>query len=90
MGTTAARKARMILDNSEKVLSIELFAAAQAITFRDEDQAGPGDKGGLRPGAQRGRSRLTRTSLCTMKWSNVTKWSSQDGSLKPLKPFVGS
>ena len=41
MGTTAARKARMILDNSEKVLSIELFAATQAITFRDESKLAP-------------------------------------------------
>ena len=44
MGTTAARKARMILDNSEKVLSIELFAAAQAITFRDETKLAPATK----------------------------------------------
>ena len=44
MGTTAARKARMILDNSEKVLSIELFAAAQAITFRDGTKLAPATK----------------------------------------------
>jgi len=38
MGTIAARKARMILDNAQKVLGIELFAASQAITFRDEQK----------------------------------------------------
>jgi histidine ammonia-lyase len=36
MGTTAARKARMILDNVQKVLAIELFTASQALLFRDE------------------------------------------------------
>ena len=30
--------------NSEKVLSIELFAAAQAITFRDESKLAPATK----------------------------------------------
>jgi len=34
MGTTAARKARMILDNSRRVLGLELFAAYQALHFR--------------------------------------------------------
>jgi len=38
MGTTAARKAKMILDNAQKVLGIELFTASQAITFRDESK----------------------------------------------------
>ena len=28
MGTIAARKARMILDNAQKVIGIELFAAS--------------------------------------------------------------
>lgn len=40
MGTTAARKALSILDNSQKVLGIELFAASQAISFRDEKKLG--------------------------------------------------
>ena len=34
MGTTAARKAQMILDNAQKVLGIELAAAAQALWLR--------------------------------------------------------
>lgn len=34
MGTTAARTAAMILDNAQKVLGIELFAASQAICLR--------------------------------------------------------
>lgn len=34
MGTTAARKARMILDNAQKVLGIELVSAAQALWLR--------------------------------------------------------
>ncbi len=41
MGTTAARKARMILDNSQKVLAIELFAAAQALWLRGEEKLSP-------------------------------------------------
>ncbi len=41
MGTTAARKARMILDNVQKVLSIEFFAAGQAIWLRGEDKVSP-------------------------------------------------
>lgn len=44
MGTTAARKARLILDNVEKVLAIEAFAASQAISFRGEAVLGKGTK----------------------------------------------
>ncbi len=42
MGTTAARKARVILDNVQKVLGIEAFAAAQAISFRGSAKLGRG------------------------------------------------
>ena len=41
MGTTAARKARMILDNSQKVVGIELLAAAQALWLRGESLLAP-------------------------------------------------
>lgn len=41
MGTTAARTAAMILDNSRKVLAIELFAASQAIYLRGEKGLSP-------------------------------------------------
>ena len=41
MGTTAARKARMILDNAQKVLAIELVTAHQALWLRRE--AGEGE-----------------------------------------------
>lgn len=44
MGTTAARKARMILDNSQKVVAIELFAAAQALWLRGEEKLSPATK----------------------------------------------
>ena len=44
MGTTAARKARMVLDNSQKVLAIELFCATQGIYFRGEDKLGTAGK----------------------------------------------
>jgi histidine ammonia-lyase len=36
MGATAARQARQIAENVERILAIELFAAAQAIDFRRE------------------------------------------------------
>ncbi|HOR85392.1 MAG TPA: histidine ammonia-lyase [Bacillota bacterium] len=42
MGTTAARKARTILDNAQKVLGIEAFAASQAISFRGNVKLGQG------------------------------------------------
>lgn len=42
MGTTAARKARVILDNVQKVLGIEAFAASQAISFRGDVALGKG------------------------------------------------
>ncbi|HWR60643.1 MAG TPA: histidine ammonia-lyase [Clostridia bacterium] len=42
MGTTAARKARVILDNVQKVLGIEAFAASQAISFRGDVKLGKG------------------------------------------------
>jgi len=41
MGTTAARKARMILDNTQKVIGIELLAAAQGLYFRGEEKMAP-------------------------------------------------
>lgn len=41
MGTTSARTAAMVLDNTQKVLGIELAAAAQAIWLRQE----AGEKG---------------------------------------------
>ena len=34
MGNTAALKARQILDNVERILAVELFAAAQGVDFR--------------------------------------------------------
>ena len=36
MGTTSARTAAMVLDNAQKVLSIEIAAAAQGIWLRQE------------------------------------------------------
>jgi len=42
MGTTAARKARMILDNAQKVLGIEAFGAYQALSFREHAKLGKG------------------------------------------------
>ncbi len=44
MGTTAARKARMILDNAEKVVGIELFVAAQALWLRGDEKLSPATK----------------------------------------------
>lgn len=44
MGTTAARKAGMILDNAQKVIAIELFAAAQALWLRGEEKLSPATK----------------------------------------------
>ena len=45
MSTLAARKARMILDNAQKVLGIELFAASQAIFLRNgEEKMAPATK----------------------------------------------
>ncbi len=41
MGTTAARTCAMILDNSRKVLAIELFAASQGIWLRGEKGLSP-------------------------------------------------
>ncbi len=41
MGTTAARKARLILDNSRKVVALELFTAAQALWLRGEEKLSP-------------------------------------------------
>lgn len=40
MGTIAARKLRTIIDHTYKVLSYEMFTAAQAIDFRDKTKLG--------------------------------------------------
>ncbi|MCA9001991.1 MAG: histidine ammonia-lyase [Planctomycetes bacterium] len=42
MGMTAVRKVRSILDNTEKILAIELLCAAQAREFHPELKAGKG------------------------------------------------
>lgn len=42
MGTTAARKARKVVDNTAMVIGIELLVAAQAIDFRGADKLGEG------------------------------------------------
>lgn len=42
MGTTAARKCREILKNVQRVLAIEMLAAAQALEFRHEGRRGLG------------------------------------------------
>ena len=44
MGTTSARTAAMVLDNAQKVLGIEIAAAAQAIWLRQEMGEGGIDK----------------------------------------------
>jgi histidine ammonia-lyase len=41
MGTTSARTAALIIDNSQKVLGIELFSATQAIWLRGEKNLSP-------------------------------------------------
>lgn len=41
MGTIAARKAREIIGNARKVLALEVFTAAQAISLRGEDGLSP-------------------------------------------------
>ena len=44
MGTTAARTARLIADNTGSVLAIELFAECQALRFRGEELLSPATK----------------------------------------------
>ena len=48
MGTTAARKAMAILDNAQKVVGIELFAAAQGAAFVGEEGLAPATAAVLR------------------------------------------
>jgi len=50
MGTTSARTAAMVLDNAQKVIGIELSAAAQAIWLREE--MGEGGITKLAPGTR--------------------------------------
>jgi histidine ammonia-lyase len=44
MGTTAARKARKVVDNVARVIGIELLVAAQAVDFRGAESLGRGTK----------------------------------------------
>ena len=44
MGTTAARTAAMIMENTQKVIGIELFSASQAIWLRGEKGLAPATK----------------------------------------------
>ncbi len=47
MGTIAARKSREILDNSRKVLSMELLAACQGIDLRGKKKIRQWDRNSL-------------------------------------------
>lgn len=47
MGTTAARQARMVLENARWVIAIELVNAAQALDFHKPLEPGPGVKAAL-------------------------------------------
>jgi histidine ammonia-lyase len=40
MGATSARKAKTILDNTRKVIALEMFTASQALHFRGKDKLG--------------------------------------------------
>ncbi len=42
MGTTSARKARTVVDNTARVIGIELLTAAQAVDFRGAENMGRG------------------------------------------------
>ena len=44
MGTIAARKAREIMENTRKVLAMEILASTQAIDLREEKELGIGTK----------------------------------------------
>ncbi|RME10889.1 MAG: histidine ammonia-lyase, partial [Ardenticatenia bacterium] len=46
-GTTAARQARMVLENARWVIAIELVNAAQALDFHKPLEPGPGVKAAL-------------------------------------------
>lgn len=76
MGTTAARKARMILDNSQKVVGIELLAAAQALWLRGESLLAPATAAVYQKIRQTVRRSIPMLS-CTRRWPNLTGWSSR-------------
>jgi len=48
MGTTAARKARKVVDNTARVIGIELLVAAQAVDFRGAENLGRGTSAAYR------------------------------------------
>ncbi len=58
MGCTAALKARAILDNVERILALELMAAAQGIDFGSQPW-------GLRPAWAKGPAQ--RTAWCVSR-----------------------
>ena len=60
MGTTSARPAAMVLDNAQKVIGIEIAAAAQAIWLRQETGEGGIDK--LAPATRAAYDYIRRTA----------------------------
>ena len=69
MGTTAARKAKMILQNTQDVLADELLTACQAIDIRRR----------LNTHGQ-GLTRCTKPSTSTSaRKSRSTKWTARSG-----------
>ena len=44
MGTTAARKARIVIDNVGKIIGLEYLTACQALDFREPEKLGEGTK----------------------------------------------
>jgi histidine ammonia-lyase len=72
MGCTAALKARTILDNVERILAIELMAAAQGIDFRRQE---------LAPGAALGRG--TRAAYALLR-QHVPLHRARHGDVSPF------
>ena len=79
MGTTAARKARMILDNSQKVVGIELLAAAQALWLRGESLLAPATAAVY----QKIRQTVPPVDTDVVMYPQMAAWSSRAHCSKP-------
>ncbi|MDU2242581.1 MAG: aromatic amino acid lyase, partial [Paenibacillus sp.] len=83
MGTTAARKARQIVENAYSVLAIELLCASQAIDFRDPKLLGEGTRW-LYDHCREHVSFVDEDRVLSVDFRTISEWMRSDDSLAEL------
>ncbi|MCL6451111.1 MAG: histidine ammonia-lyase [Acetobacteraceae bacterium] len=87
MGTTAARKARMIVDNVLRVLAVEALCAAQAADFRGPELLGRGTSA-LHRALRRLVPPLRGDRVLAPEVEAVARWLAEGGAVRAVREAV--